>query len=138
VCSKDPSTIELVDYHAFCGLPKRSIYDEAVLQNVPEIGVHDLDAAMRRNEPMVILDVRTPPEWSIAQLPNARFVPLEELCERVNELDPSTRIVCFCQTGVRSAMAARVLRDAGFSDVASLHGGINLWSAEIDPSVPHY
>jgi adenylyltransferase/sulfurtransferase len=138
LCSASAQPGELADYDAFCGLPERSIYDEAVLQNVPELSVRDLHAAFSREEPLVLLDVRTPPEWAIAQLPHARTMPLEDLDGRLAELDPSMRIVCFCQTGVRSAMAARMLRDAGFSDVASLHGGIDAWSVEIDPSVPRY
>ncbi len=109
-----------------------------MLQNVPELSVRDLHAAFSREEPLVLLDVRTPPEFAIAQLPHARPMPLEDLDVRLAELDPSMRIVCFCQTGIRSAMAARALRDAGFSDVASLHGGIDAWSVEIDPSVPRY
>jgi molybdopterin/thiamine biosynthesis adenylyltransferase/rhodanese-related sulfurtransferase len=138
MCSSTANPTELADFDAFCGLPERSIYDEAVLQNVPELSVGDLHAAFSREEPLVLLDVRTPPEWAIAQLPHARTMPLEDLEGRLDELDPSMRIVCFCQTGVRSAMAARTLRDAGFSDVASLHGGIDAWSVEIDPSLPRY
>lgn len=138
LCSAAPAARALTDYDAFCGLPQRSIYDEAVLQNVPELSGRDLNDAFSREEPLVLLDVRTPVEWSIAQLPHARTMPLEELETRLAELDPSMRIVCFCKTGVRSAMAARLLRDAGFSDVASLHGGIDAWTLEIDPSLPRY
>lgn len=138
VCSAGAGTPELVDYDQFCGIPERSIYDEAVLQNVPEIGVRDVRAALDQSEALLLLDVRTRAEFEIARIAGARELPLDELEERASELDPSARIVVFCSTGERSAIAARQLRDAGFSDVASMRGGIAAWSDEIDASVPRY
>jgi len=76
-----------------------------------------------------LLDVRSPGEFEgeLGHLSGARLVPLEELRARVSEIDGQKPIVLVCQTGKRSAMAAVILRDAGFKRVANLAGGIVRW-----------
>ncbi|HEY0799035.1 MAG TPA: molybdopterin-synthase adenylyltransferase MoeB, partial [Candidatus Baltobacteraceae bacterium] len=138
LCSERATIRELVDYHDFCGVPLPGAYDEAVFQGVSEITVSDLNDIIRRGEPITLIDVRTPMEFEIARLPDARLIPLSELEERTAEFEFDRRIICFCQTGVRSALAARTLKNAGYEEVVSVRGGIDAWSVEIDPSVPRY
>ena len=90
----------------------------------------------------VLIHVREPGEFQAGSIPGAVNIPRGVLefmihthpglnCEThpVKE-KPHTRIVLFCQTGGRSALAALSLQSMGFSDVASLAGGYKGWSAQ--------
>jgi rhodanese-related sulfurtransferase len=85
-----------------------------------------------------LLDVRTAEELAIAALPGALHIPMQELPARLGELDPASPIAVLCHHGVRSEMAGRFLERNGFAEVYSVAGGIDAWSAEIDPGVPRY
>jgi rhodanese-related sulfurtransferase len=94
--------------------------------------------------PVFLLDVRTPPEREICSIKGSRLYPLQSLEARLDDLkaevddDLARPIVVYCHHGRRSLTATYILRAAGFSDVRSLAGGIDLWSRDIDPSVPTY
>ena len=90
--------------------------------------------------PPRLLDVRQPGEHARAALPDSRLIPLNELPGRVAELGDwrGADIVVYCHHGVRSLHAAEFLGMAGFDQVASLTGGIDAWSVNIDPRVPRY
>jgi sulfur-carrier protein adenylyltransferase/sulfurtransferase len=100
----------------------------------------DLDAqAFRALDPskVQILDVREHWEYELASLPGAQLIPLGELADRLGELDPARPLVAYCHLGVRSLHALRLLRAAGFTELAHLSGGIEAYS-QLDPSVPRY
>jgi adenylyltransferase/sulfurtransferase len=86
----------------------------------------------------LLLDVRGEQEWAICRLSGARLIPLDELAERIGELDPAQEIVVYCHHGMRSGMAAGLLRAHGFSRVMNLAGGIDRWAAAIEPAMPRY
>ncbi len=70
-----------------------------------------------------IVDVRTPAEFSDGSYPGAVNMPLASLLARMSELEPRTApIVLFCASGARSAQAARLLKQAGFTDVVNAGG----------------
>ena len=54
------------------------------------------------------------------------------------ELDPEEHLVLMCHHGMRSMNVAVWLRNQGFEQAQSLRGGIDAWSAQVDPSVPRY
>ena len=58
--------------------------------------------------------------------------------ERLAELDPAQPILCICHHGMRSAQVVAFLERAGFDSVYNLAGGIDAWSARVDPAVPRY
>ncbi|WP_255513472.1 rhodanese-like domain-containing protein [Homoserinibacter sp. GY 40078] len=74
----------------------------------------------------VLVDVRTAGEWKTEHAPVARHVPLDQLERRAGDLPADTPIVVMCQSGVRSAQGARMLRARGV-DAHSLRGGILAW-----------
>lgn len=128
---------ELIDYDAFCGVTPTS--SATTTSPAPtEITPAELHALLRAGEDLDVIDVREPYEWQIARLPNARLIPLATVPSAIPTLDRARRIVVLCHHGMRSAMAAEQLRDAGFDRVSNLAGGIARWSAEVDPSVPRY
>ena len=83
------------------------------------------------------LDVREQWEYDLAHLPGAILIPLGELVERWQELDPDRPLVAYCHHGMRSLSGLRFLMSQGFTDLANLKGGIDAYS-RLDPSVPRY
>ncbi len=85
-----------------------------------------------------ILDVRNPEEWQICHIDGAKLIPVSELPARMHELDSARDIVIHCKSGVRSAKAVAILREAGFRKIKNVRGGIIDWARAIDPSMPTY
>jgi rhodanese-related sulfurtransferase len=87
----------------------------------------------------VLLDVRHDWEFAICKLPGSTLVPLPELEDRLDELEPlrPSPVVCLCHHGVRSLNASEFLRALGF-DATSVRGGIDAWSQLVDPALPRY
>ena len=70
-----------------------------------------------------VIDVRSPGEFADGAYPGAVNIPLNALGARVSELDPKDKpIVLYCASGARSAQAARLLKQAGFSEVVNAGG----------------
>ncbi len=139
ICGAHPTVTELIDYEAFCGLPANGAAPSAE-QAVPEVTVHDLKAHRDLGETPFVLDVRKPFEAEIASLGADQLIPVEELADRLGEVQArrDQEIVVHCRSGVRSARAVRLLHEAGFTHAVNLQGGILAWSDEIDPSVLKY
>ncbi|MCW2985914.1 MAG: moeB [Conexibacter sp.] len=79
---------------------------------------------------VVIVDVRESDEWDAGHLPGARHVPRGHLESRIEGAAPdrSQRVVLYCASGNRSALAAKTLRDElGYEHVESMTGGYTLW-----------
>jgi len=100
--------------------------------------------ALRATGSVVVLDVRTLPEWEICRIDGARLLPLQELERRIDEFkaelddDLARRVVVNCHHGRRSLTATYMLRAAGFTNVTSLAGGIHLWAQDVDRAMPTY
>jgi len=91
----------------------------------------------------VIIDVRTQAEWDLVHLPGSVHVPLGEVADRLDEVEPAPGkdVLVLCHHGRRSLDAVHVLRASGRPDLAharSIAGGLEAWSLEADPSVPRY
>ena len=108
------------------------------MNGLAEMTVKELKARMDRKDAFVLVDVREPSEYEIAQIPGARLIPLGDVAVRANELDTADDIIVHCRSGVRSAKAIQVLKQLGFKKLTNVKGGILAWSDEIDPSVPKY
>jgi rhodanese-related sulfurtransferase len=76
----------------------------------------------------IILDVRTAEEYAESHVPGARNIPVHELGYRYTELgsDLSQSIVLYCRSGARSALATKMLRDLGFSQLKDI-GPMSNW-----------
>ncbi len=91
------------------------------------------------SEEFVLLDVREPWEYQTAHIQGSALMPMGDVPSRAfHELDPEARIVTVCHHGVRSMNVAVWLRNQGFENAQSLRGGIDAWSAEVDPTIPRY
>jgi molybdopterin/thiamine biosynthesis adenylyltransferase/rhodanese-related sulfurtransferase len=130
LCSPVATIVELQDYPAFCGGARGEASSP-----VEEIGAGELRRRLDAGEPLEIIDVREPHEWAVCRIEGARLVPLGSLAQRIHELDPARTYVLHCRSGVRSARAVGLLRQAGFRHLLNLRGGILAWAREVDPSL---
>jgi rhodanese-related sulfurtransferase len=87
-----------------------------------------------------VLDVRTHPELDIAKLDFAAHIPMDEIPERVAELEHrlEQEIIVMCHHGGRSARVRDYLVSAGFKNVRNLVGGIEAYACRIDTSLNRY
>ena len=91
----------------------------------------------------VLLDVREPWEFQTASVKGddsfeVQHMPMRTVPARYMELDRNQPIACLCHHGARSAQVVHFLMNNGFTEVVNIHGGINAWSHELDPTVPVY
>jgi rhodanese-related sulfurtransferase len=90
----------------------------------------------------LLLDVREAWEVALAAIRidgvAARHIPMNSIAQALAELDPALPVICICHHGMRSAQVAAFLERQGFATVYNLAGGIDAWSAQIDPAVPRY
>jgi rhodanese-related sulfurtransferase len=105
---------------------------------VKQLSALDLKARIERQDPLILLDVREPHEYQYARIENSVLIPLNQIPQRMTELDPVQQTVVICHHGVRSQMAAQFLVKSGFQNIVNLSGGIDAWSCECDDSVPRY
>ena len=138
VCGEHPTITRLIDYHQFCGVPAPNAPARDNQVNEGEIEVTEVKAKMDRGESFVLLDVREPHEYKIASISGSKLIPLGEVSRRLGELDPKADIVVHCKSGMRSAKACAILRQAGFEQVRNMKGGILAWSDRVDSKVPKY
>ena len=99
--------------------------------------VEELKRRLDAGDDLFILDVREPHEYQICNL-GGHLIPLAELPKRVHELDSSREIVAHCKMGGRSAKAVAFLRQAGFTKIHNLAGGITAWADRVDRTMPKY
>ena len=93
---------------------------------------------MKEDPATRLIDVRTNEEYATAHIEGAMLVNQEEKLEEILKLPKDTPLVVHCHHGVRSLSAAGFLMERGFTNVFSMKGGIEAWSQDVDPSVPHY
>ena len=151
VCGTHPTVTALIDYDQFCGIEKpksvgplevaqnKAVADAPVVDGIPQISVQELKRRLDAKEDVFVLDVREPHEVQIANI-GAPLIPLGELPKRVDELaaHKDREIVVHCRSGGRSQKAALILKNAGFTHVENLAGGILAWADKIDPTLPKY
>ncbi len=88
-------------------------------------------------QPFFFLDCREPHEYEVARIDGATLIPMREIPQRLSEIPKDSPVVVYCHHGMRSMNVAVWLRNQAV-DARSLAGGIDRWSAEIDPNVPRY
>jgi rhodanese-related sulfurtransferase len=99
---------------------------------VPTITVSDADKLISENvgnQDFVILDVRTPDEYTARHIAGAIDISYEsaQFKNDVDKLDRNKQYLVYCQTGVNSAVAAQIMAGLGFKDVQDITGGYAAW-----------
>ena len=103
-----------------------------------ETTAEELKARFDNGETFTLLDVREPHEYYMADLEGTTRIPFDELNGRMDELDKNQDIIVLCRSGSSAADAVKLLTENGYKRSSRLKGGINEWSAKIDPSIPQY
>jgi len=105
-----------------------------------EISPEQLKAKLDAGEELLLLDVRDLSEYSIANIRGAKLTPLASLHNRVESLGEwkSRPVVIYCHRGEDSMKAMELLKDAGFTDLKILEGGIDAWCQRIEPHQARY
>ena len=137
ICGPNPTITGLIDYEEFCGI--RGVEAAPTSRAETEaISPLELKASLDRGDRPFILDVRNPEEIAICRIEGSTVIPLPDLPRRLGELDPSILMVVHCKSGARSAKAITMMKEAGFSRLSNLSGGILAWIKDVDPSLPSY
>jgi rhodanese-related sulfurtransferase len=92
-------------------------------------------------EPLVLIDVREPEEFAITRIEGATLIPMRKIPATLQQLKAKAEdatLIVFCHHGVRSLNVVHWLREQGVPTCQSMAGGIDAWSAVVDPSVPRY
>ena len=134
ICGEHRSIDRLIDYAQFCGLGQTEVEEEGVV----EVTATQLHEELEAGRELVVLDVRNPYEIDICRIEGSVVIPLPELLNRVDELDPDKEMVVHCRSGARSATAIQQLQGRGFSKMRNLQGGILAWAQDVDPSLQAY
>jgi adenylyltransferase/sulfurtransferase len=138
LCGPNPTITSLIDYEQFCGVRGAEPAPSATAADGDAITPQELKALLDRGQAPRILDVRNPEEIAICRIAGSTVIPLPELGGRLAELDRSEELIVHCKSGVRSAKAIVLLREAGFTRLKNLSGGILAWIKDVDPSLPSY
>lgn len=93
---------------------------------------------LKKGDDVKFIDVREPLEYEIARVETAELRPLSRFDEWIETLRAQDEIVVMCHHGVRSANVCMYLARNNFEKVYNLEGGIDLWSIEVDKTVPRY
>jgi adenylyltransferase/sulfurtransferase len=135
LCGKNPTITELIDYEAFCG----TVSDEAQQAAAGStITATELKEMQDRGDPIYLVDVREPAEWEIVRIPGAVLIPKADLPAKLAELPQDRTVIAYCKTGVRSAEALALLKNAGFADAKHVQGGVSAWASQVDKTQPIY
>ena len=99
-------------------------------QAVPEQSPAEVKRRLDAGEPVVVVDVRDPDEYRDGHIEDAANISRGFLEFRIGTVaaEPTTPIVLYCQTGLRSVLAGKVLKDLGYDNVINLQGGFQKWA----------
>jgi len=109
----------------------------ATNNGIPQITVLELKQRLDAGEDLMILDVREPFEYQIANI-GGTLIPQNEVPRRMAEIDRNREIVVQCRSGGRSQRIAEFLAAQGYPSVKNLSGGILAWADQIDPKITKY
>jgi rhodanese-related sulfurtransferase len=110
---------------------------EDLLANI-EITPREVKDLLARREKFLFVDVREKWEYDTSRIEGTTLIPLGEIPSNLARLEEAGEVVLLCHHGIRSLDAAAWLRSQGVEGARSMAGGIDRWSAEVDPSVPRY
>jgi adenylyltransferase/sulfurtransferase len=138
-----PVIEKLIDYEQFCGIPQAKAAEAEEQNAIAEMTVTELKQLIDSGaQDFVLIDVRNPNEYEIAQIPGSILIPLPDIeqgsgVEKVKQVLNGHRLIAHCKMGGRSAKALAILKGAGIEGT-NVQGGIQAWSREVDPAVPEY
>ncbi|AIQ43512.1 rhodanese-like domain-containing protein [Paenibacillus sp. FSL R7-0297] len=95
------------------------------------LGPQDFQNMMESTDQRFLVDVREPGEYKTGYMNGAKNIPLSQLSGRLGEITKDKTVFLYCQSGMRSKNAARILQKNGYSGLVHLQGGLNAWSGKL-------
>lgn len=144
ICGEHPTIKALIDYEEFCGIGRGELGQEETTNREEsqddgiEIDIDQFKEIRDNGNDVTVLDVREYHEYDICNIEGSVLIPLGEIADRLDELNPDDEIVVHCHHGGRSMRATQYLKDQGFKNVKNLAGGIDAWAEKFDPDMPRY
>jgi len=98
----------------------------------PHISSQQLSEYLSGDESFILLDIRTEAEYQAGHIQGAQWFARGRLEYYIQDLikDPDSKIVLYCRTGGRSALATLTLQDMGYNNVVDLNGGFKEWVSD--------
>jgi len=107
------------------------VIENTIMDNINTIHFEDIQANLD-NKDVIFLDVRTKNEYNkLGSIENSINIPVDELRERINEIDKTKKIFVFCHSGLRSYISYKMLSSNGY-DCYNLSGGYSLYSSILE------
>ena len=106
-----------------------------------ETGPQDIQRRIDAGERLVLIDVREPEEFAVTRIEGTTLIPMPDIPASLQQLEAKAgeaTLIVFCHHGIRSLNVAHWLREQGVAACQSMAGGIDAWSALVDPAVPRY
>jgi rhodanese-related sulfurtransferase len=123
-------------------LPVDEVIEEIVSADAAEramqINPRDLAARLENGERINLLDIRTREEFEAVKIDGAGFFTQELMQDAMKNWPKEDLLVIYDHKGDRALDAAAYFQGHGFENVKVLRGGIDAWSAEIEPTLPRY
>jgi len=127
--------IALSSMNAWSEIKSKEQISSEAKSKAPHITSQQLSEYLSSGEDFFLLDVRTEEEYQAGHIQGAQWFPRGKLEYYVQDLitDPESRVVLYCRTGGRSALATLTMQDMGYTNVVDLNGGFKEWVAEGNP-----
>jgi rhodanese-related sulfurtransferase len=111
--------------------PEASADAAASATRVVDASAADADEVIASDASLVVLDVRTPSEYSDGHIDKAVNVDFraDDFATNLAKLDKSKRYLLHCKSGTRSARALQVMQEQGFENVVHMTDGFDAWKA---------
>ena len=93
------------------------------------VSATEAESMIKDKKNLQLIDVRTAGEYAEGHLAKAKLIPLQELDQRLAEIDKSKPVLLYCRSGHRSGNALKILQGKGYTDVKHIEGGIGAWQA---------
>lgn len=102
------------------------------------IEVDVLAAAEQLKATGTLLDVREPMELNFCKIGGSLDIPMGQVPHRLDDIPKEGPVYVICHHGMRSGQVTAFLRQRGFENAINIAGGIDAWSAQVDPEIPRY
>lgn len=101
-----------------------------------DVTVKETRALLAKDTSIVLLDVRSPYEFTEERIANTPLMPLQYLEKKIRDLEQykKKKIIVYCHSGNRSELAVEILREYGFNAL-NMQGGILQWKAHRFPTI---
>lgn len=103
----------------------------ASVGKITNVDAQDVQKLNLKDSNIQLIDVRTPEEYQSGHIPEAKLIPLQELPNRLAEIDKNKNVYVICHSGNRSRQAADILAKNGFPNIFNIKGGMLSWKGNV-------